>query len=118
MMRNIDIAHSAYIAYVDESGDHSLTSIDEAYPIFVLSFCVFEKEYYAHSVTPALRMLKFSTFGHDMIILHEQDIRNRTGAFKLLGKIEREQFLEALNNLVASTNFTLIAPVIGDYSLA
>ncbi len=34
---------SKYIVYVDESGDHSLQSIDENYPIFVLAFCVFHK---------------------------------------------------------------------------
>ena len=33
-------SHSDYIVYVDESGDHSLTSINPRYPLFVLSFCV------------------------------------------------------------------------------
>ncbi|HFD87807.1 MAG TPA: DUF3800 domain-containing protein, partial [Gammaproteobacteria bacterium] len=33
--------HSEYIVFVDESGDHGLRSIDEAYPIFVLAFCIF-----------------------------------------------------------------------------
>jgi hypothetical protein len=117
LMRIADLKHSDYIVYVDESGDHSLTSIDEGYPIFVLSFCVFKKEYYAHTVTPALRMLKFATFGHDMVVLHEQDIRNKTGAFKFLGKAQREHFLEKLNTLVAATDFTLIAPVIDKYKL-
>ena len=32
---------SDFMVYVDESGDHSLTSIDKNYPIFVLAFCVF-----------------------------------------------------------------------------
>lgn len=35
-----------YIVYVDESGDHSLQSIDENCPIFLLAFCVFHKRYY------------------------------------------------------------------------
>ena len=61
-MSNIDLGYSNYIIYVDESGDHSLESINSRYPLFVLSFCIFQKEYYAHSVAPALRMLKFSTF--------------------------------------------------------
>jgi hypothetical protein len=30
--------HSDYIIYVDESGDHSLESIDSEFPTFVLSF--------------------------------------------------------------------------------
>ena len=44
--------HSDYIVYVDESGDHSLTSIDPDYPVFVLSFCIFRKAEYAQAVTP------------------------------------------------------------------
>jgi hypothetical protein len=38
-------------------------------------------------------MLKFTTFGHDMVILHEQDIRKKTGAFHQMGKDQREIFL-------------------------
>jgi len=57
--------HSDYIVCVDESGDHSLTSIDPDYPSFVLSFCIFRKVEYAQAVTPAIRQLKFATFGHD-----------------------------------------------------
>ena len=40
--------HSAYVVYVDESGDHNLESIDQEYPVFVLSFCVFRKGNYSH----------------------------------------------------------------------
>ena len=78
-MEGVELKHSDYVVYVDESGDHSLISIDEGYPVFVLSFCIFQKTYYSHGITPALRMLKFTTFGHDMVILHEQDIRKKTG---------------------------------------
>lgn len=80
-MDHFELEHSDYIVSVDESGDHSLISIDEGYPVFVLSFCVFQKNHYSHAITPALRMLKFDTFGHDMVVLHEQDIRKKTGAF-------------------------------------
>ena len=93
--------HTHYIAYVDESGDHSLTSIDEGYPVFVLSFCVFLKTHYSRVIAPALRMLKFATFGHDMVILHEQDIRKKTGAFHQMGKERREIFFDDLNTLIA-----------------
>jgi hypothetical protein len=31
---------SDYIIYVDESGDHSLTSIDPQFPVFTLAFCI------------------------------------------------------------------------------
>jgi len=84
---------SDYIIYVDESGDHSLESIDPEYPVFVLSLCIFRKVEYADQVTPAIRHLKFATFGHDMVVLHESDIRRKKGAFSLLSKEPREAFL-------------------------
>ena len=116
-MSDFGLEPSDYIVYVDESGDHSLTSIDEGYPVFVLSFCVFQKRDYSHTITPALRMLKFDTFGHDMVILHEQDIRKKTGAFHQMGKERRELFLEDLTVLVGNADFTLLATVIDKYRL-
>ena len=103
---------SDYIVYVDESGDHSLTSIDSEYPIFVLSFCIFRKDVYADTITPALRRLKFATFGHDMVILHEHDIRKKKGAFTKLSKEPREAFLEELTSIMDQADFTLVAVVI------
>lgn len=116
-MSNTDLQHSDYIVYVDESGDHSLESINPRYPLFVLSFCIFEKIHYAHVVTPALRMLKFATFGHDMVVLHEQDIRKKLGAFSKLSKEPREAFLDALSTLMAQCNFTVIPIVIDKYAI-
>jgi hypothetical protein len=37
--------YSQYIVYVDESGDHSLQSIDPQYPVFVLAFCIFHLKF-------------------------------------------------------------------------
>lgn len=103
---------SDYVVYVDESGDHSLTSIDEQYPIFVLSFCIFHKEVYTAKVAAEVRRLKFKTFGHDMVVLHEHDIRKKTGAFSRLGKEEREAFMLALTTIMDAADFTLLAVVI------
>lgn len=103
---------SDYIVYVDESGDHSLLSIDPEYPVFVLSFCIFRKDEYAQAMTPAVRRLKFETFGHDMAILHEIDIRKKRGVFSRLGKEERDHFLNALTNIIEAADFRLVAVVI------
>ncbi len=42
-----DNRFSSFVVYVDESGDHSLESVDPNYPVFVLAFCVFHKGHYA-----------------------------------------------------------------------
>ena len=48
-----DRAFSDYVVYVDESGDHSLTSINPDFPIFVLAFCVFHNRLYSEMIIPA-----------------------------------------------------------------
>lgn len=103
------ITYSDYIVYVDESGDHSLTSIDPDYPIFVLSFCIFKKTEYTQKLTPLIRKLKFDTFGHDIVVLHESDIRRKKGAFSRLSKEPREDFLNALNGIVTVTYHLILS---------
>lgn len=107
------LEHSDYIVYVDESGDHGLLSIDPQYPVFVLAFCIFHKEEYRTLASPALQELKFRHFGHDMVVLHENEIRMASGAFRFLVDASlRERFMEDLSRLVASIPLTLVASVI------
>ena len=72
---------SDFVVYVDESGDHSLISVDRDYPVFVLAFCIFYKGHYLSNVVPQLQRLKFDYFGHDLVILHEHEIRKEKGDF-------------------------------------
>lgn len=104
--------HSDFIVYVDESGDHSLESINPRYPLFVLAMCVLHKRTYTHEVAPALRHLKFRTFGHDMVVLHESDIRKRTGAFAGLTREACSGFLDALTHIIDQSEFKIVAVVI------
>ncbi|GGD23039.1 DUF3800 domain-containing protein [Pyruvatibacter mobilis] len=102
-----------YIIYVDESGDHGLKSIDPNYPVFVLAFCIFEKNNYAHEIAPKLQAFKFRWFGHDSIILHEHEIRKQKPPFNFLKpQIVRDQFLEELNKIFGETQMTIISSVI------
>jgi hypothetical protein len=103
---------SEYVVFVDESGDHSLEVINPEWPLFVLCFCIFPVKSYVNQVTPAIRQLKFETFGHDLVILHEHDIRKKKGAFTRLNKEAREVFLDRLTGIIANTDMTMIAVVI------
>ncbi len=109
--------YSDYIVFVDESGDHSLTSIDPQYPIFCLSFCLFRQAVYAGDVTRAVRQLKFKTFGHDLVILHEHDIRKKKGAFAMMDKTARETFMAELGAIIEAAEFTLFCVVIDKQQL-
>ncbi len=111
-------AFSDYIVYVDESGDHGLEPIDPNYPVFVLAFCVFQKETYLESVAPSIQKFKFRHFGHDMVILHEADIRKDKGDFQFLKSEKlKEAFLNELSDIVADAPFTLVCMVIDKRSL-
>lgn len=102
-----------YIVYVDESGDHSMSSIDSKYPIFVLAFCIFHKGHYGEKVVPALEALKFKYFGHDQVVLHEHEIRKEKGAFRIFPNREaKNQFLNDLATIVEKSNFILASCVI------
>jgi len=104
--------NSDYIVFVDESGDHSLTSIDAEYPLFVLCFCVVKKSDYVDVLVPRIKRLKFDTFGHDCVVLHEIDIRRKRGHFSQLGKEPRDAFMAALTQVIVDTPMTVIAVVI------
>jgi len=105
--------YSNYIIYVDESGDHSLKSIDEGYPIFVLAFCIFNKNSYSKNAVKKLKEFKFKHFGHDMVILHENEIRRDKGLFKKLKpKAKKDEFLNELTSIIGEEEFTIISTVI------
>lgn len=103
---------SSFVVYVDESGDHGLETVDPNYPVFVLSFCVFHKRHYAQTVVPAVEAFKFRHFGHDVVVLHETDIRKEKGAFRFNSRAHKEAFLDELTGIIEASNFILISCVI------
>ena len=104
---------SDYVVYVDESGDHSLASIDADYPVFVLALCIFHKRHYAEKIVPAVEKLKFNYFGHDSVVLHENEIRKQKGVFAFLSHRQtRDEFMEQLSSIMDASNFILIACVV------
>lgn len=110
--------YSDYIIYVDESGDHSLTSIDPSYPVFVLTFCIVHKQEYADKIVPAVKKMKFDIFGHDDIILHEHEIRKSKNDFTLLMNPEkREIFHSRLHEIMTEAPISIIATVINKKAL-
>ena len=102
---------SDFIVYVDESGDYSLQKPDKQYPIFVLAFCIFQKAYYCRSVVPEIQSLKFNFFGHDLVVLHEREIRLKKPPFTM-GKLKEQDFLNSLSLIMKKINFILIGSAV------
>ncbi len=104
---------SDYVIYVDESGDHSLTKIDEHYPVFVLAFVIFQKSEYADTVVPAFQRMKFKWFGHDLIIFHENEMVRKKPPFSFLQFDNlRTTFFAELDAIVEQLPCTVITSVI------
>ena len=104
---------SDYVVYVDESGDHSLASVDRDYPVFVLALCIFHKRHYSERIIPAVEKLKFNYFGHDSVVLHENEIRKQKGPFAFLAqRAVRDEFMAQLSSIMEASNFILIAGVV------
>lgn len=110
---------SRHIVYVDESGDHNLQSIDQSYPVFVLAFCVFHKRHYSEVIVPALEKFKFNHFGHDQVVLHENEIRRRKGMFNIFRSREHQlAFMGELTEIIEFSNFILISATIDKRTLS
>ncbi len=107
------MTYSDYEIYVDESGDHTLTAIDRDYPVFVLDFCIFRKDSYANVVAPQVQAFKFAHFGHDIVVLHEHEIRKQKPPFVFLkSRDKRDAFMDGLNRLIEQADFTIVAAAI------
>ena len=110
---------SEYIVYADESGDHSLTKIDQTFPIFVLSLCIFEKRHYVTRIVPSFQSLKLRYFGHDLVIFHEREIRKQLGDFSMLRNSDvRTSFFSDLESCVKRARFKVAAATIDKRDVA
>lgn len=103
---------SDWVVFVDESGDHSLASIDEAYPIFALTFCLIHKDEYIDRLSPKVNRLKFDLFGHDHVVFHEAEIVRKKGKFSKMGKEARDQLMTRLSEIIDETDMHLYAVII------
>ncbi len=90
-------------AYIDESGDHDLTHINQNFPVLTVAAFVIQDEHIP-VFEEALCTLKRKHFGSDTVILLSRGIRKLEGPFKVLqDKDRREQFYDDFNAIVART---------------
>nr|VFJ52175.1 MAG: Protein of unknown function (DUF3800) [Candidatus Kentron sp. DK] len=105
--------YSNFTLYVDESGDHSLESINPEYPLFVLAFCVVAKQDYRTRIAPEMTGFKHRWFGHEAVILHAHEIRKEQGEFGFLfDRAARGCFQDDLTVLMDRLPYVLIAGAI------
>jgi len=94
--------------FLDETGDHALSSVDESFPLFLLAGCLFAEEELIR-VEGEINELKQIFFGSQAVILHSREIRKCEGAFQVLFDLElKREFYERLNKILKSAQFTVI----------
>lgn len=107
-----------YIVYIDETGDHSLTTIDRDFPVFCLTLLVFDHDKYIYKAIPRATKLKMDYWGHENVVLHSRDIRKAQGDFGFLtDPVKRAPFYDRISELMRDTNYLVISVVIGKLKL-
>ena len=104
--------NKTYHFFMDETGDHGLSFVDENFPIFLLAGCLFESAEY-EEIIQKINTFKQEFFNTTEVILHSRDIRKCDGAFQILFDLElKKKFYERLNAIISDANFTAIAVAI------
>lgn len=98
-----------YYLFIDESGDHSLKSINADFPVFVLCGVLIESKEYL-IIDQKVKDLKKSIWDDKKVIFHSTDIRKKRNEFvKLIDEGIYKQFLHGLNTIMSESKYTVIA---------
>jgi Protein of unknown function (DUF3800) len=98
------------VLFLDESGDHNLSVIDERYPMFVLGGIIVDKDYAEGELTREVNAFKMALFGRTDIVLHTADItRNRNDFKPMKDAAFRARFYAALNHLMRRLQYSVVA---------
>ena len=101
-----------YFLFLDESGDHGLSNIDDNFPIFVLSGILINETDYT-VLEQNVVQIKQQFWSAKKVIFHSRDIRKCEKEFVVLfdEQIKRE-FYEKINNLISTSNYEIISSAI------
>lgn len=98
----------SYSLFLDETGDHGLSYVDQNFPLFILAGCLFEEKDLV-STEEKINEFKKDFFGTTKVILHSREIRKCEGSFQILFDLEiKKKFYERLNEIIKNSNFVVI----------
>lgn len=101
-----------YYFFIDESGDHGLSTIDCSFPVFVLCGILMSAENYDQLNENFIR-IKDAFWKDKKVIFHSRDIRKCEKEFKiLLNNDIKQQFYKELDNVISTLPYTVIASII------
>jgi len=101
-----------YHLFLDETGDHGLSYIDDNFPLFLLCGFIIENEDLKR-LEGRINDFKLKFFGTTGAILHSRDIRRCEGAFQILFDLRvKADFYNDLNKILKESNYCLIGSAV------
>ncbi|MFA5293146.1 MAG: DUF3800 domain-containing protein [Phycisphaerae bacterium] len=101
-----------YYLFLDETGDHGLSYVDENFPIFLLCGCLVTSEN-LKKAEEKINNFKLRFFKTSEVILHSRDIRKCEGSFQILFDLKiKEEFYKTLNGILSDLDYCLIGSAI------
>lgn len=98
-----------YHLYIDESGDHGLTTLNPDFPIFLLCGVLVEEQAY-EKIKKSFNIIKQTLWGNKEVIFHSRDIRKCDKEFSVLFDMEKKKwFYDQLNKAIQENHYTIIA---------
>lgn len=94
-----------YFLFLDETGDHGLTTVDPHFPIFLLCGVLISKES-LKEIEKQINQFKMKFFKTTEVILHSSDIRKCEKEFQILFDLKiKEKFYQDLNKIIKEAQF-------------
>lgn len=98
--------------FIDESGDHGLTSLNPDFPVFLLCGVLVSQVDY-HQIREEFNIIKSTLWGQKEVIFHSRDIRKCDKEFAILFDLEKKKwFYEKLNKVIVEQPYTIVASAI------
>ncbi len=101
-----------YYLYIDESGDHGLTTVNADFPVFLLCGVVIAEDEY-ENLRQSFNAIKQTFWENKRVIFHSRDIRKCEKEFSVLFDLEKKKsFYEKVNTTIRTHQYTIIASAI------
>tara|TARA_R110002020_G_scaffold400024_1_gene610100 strand:- start:454 stop:1188 length:735 start_codon:yes stop_codon:yes gene_type:complete len=98
--------------FIDESGDHGLTSLNPDFPVFLLCGVLVSQVDYL-KIREEFNIIKSTLWGQKEVIFHSRDIRKCDKEFAILFDLEKKKwFYDKLNKVITEQHYTIFASAI------